>query len=396
MLSYTSCPERTGIGFCDPRLLGRQHEKGESHVQDQRRNTSSSSPLSEWRDSGALQEFQTGVSLHSHTLHSREVLDFIPRLSSQIPILGRVVQWELDRYRRVHGSELDWENAWWTPPLSPRQAWEVETGQIRNRGLLPLTSITDHDSIDAPLALNATEFGAETPISFEWTVPYRTTFFHLGIHNLPKATAQAWFERMEAFTAKPSEPEVAAILADLCREPQVLVVLNHPLWDEKGIGAAGHRKHLVELLQTCKQYFHALEFNGLRGRQENAQVAELCREVELPLISGGDRHTFEPNACINLTNAATFREFVEEIRQERVSRVFLMKHYRHSLFTRILKNVSEVLRANPDHCLGWTRWSDRVFYIPAGGAEPVSVATAWGDQQPWVVSAFVASMGLLG
>jgi len=51
--------------------------------------------------------------------------------------------------------------------------------QIANLGLRPLVSLTDHDNIDAGLALE------DEPISVEWTVPYERSIVHLGIHNLP-------------------------------------------------------------------------------------------------------------------------------------------------------------------------------------------------------------------
>jgi len=350
--------------------------------------------FAEWRDSGTVLngQFHTGISLHSHTLHSHEILDFIPRLSRQIPILGRLVQHELDRYRRIHGAEMDWDNAWWTPPLSPRQAWEVETSQIEKRGLRPLVSITDHDCIDAPLALRATTFASDTPVSFEWTFPFRETFFHFGIHNL----APSWFARMQAFTAEPVEAEGLAILRELHdQEPECLIVFNHPLWDEKGIGAALHRNLVCTLLSSdARNSIHALELNGLRSVTENNGVIALAEDAGLPLISGGDRHTFEPNACINLSNAASFTAFVEEVRGRKCSHILWMQHYRNPLVIRIARNVAEVLRSNPGHCLGWTRWSDRVFYTPAGSISAVPVGSAW-DREPWIVSAFVASMGLL-
>ena len=46
-----------------------------------------------WRDRGVSRDFKTGVSLHSHTMHSRENLAFIPVYAQYIPLLA----WELDR-----------------------------------------------------------------------------------------------------------------------------------------------------------------------------------------------------------------------------------------------------------------------------------------------------------
>ena len=54
------------------------------------------------------------------------------------------------------------------------------------------------------------------------------------------------------------------------------------------------------------------------------------------LISGGDRHGVEPNANINLTNAASFTEFVHEIRREKKSNLLFMPQYAQPWKHRIL------------------------------------------------------------
>src|SRR5256885_6661415 len=67
--------------------------------------------------------FRTAVSLHSHTLHSRETLSFIGRLAKRVgPIRAALMRGEA-RYKSVHGSSLDLSRAWWTPPAAPYQAW---------------------------------------------------------------------------------------------------------------------------------------------------------------------------------------------------------------------------------------------------------------------------------
>jgi len=85
--------------------------------------------------------------------------------------------------------------AYWTPPLTPASAMRVERTQIENLGLRPLVSLTDHDNIDAGLALK------DEPISVEWTVPYERSVLHLGIHNLPVDSARSWISVMAAYTS---------------------------------------------------------------------------------------------------------------------------------------------------------------------------------------------------
>lgn len=145
---------------------------------------------------------------------------------------------------------------------------------------------------------------------------------------------------------------------------------------------------------AVRAFLDALELNGLRPWRENQAVAQLGMAVGKPLISGGDRHGREPNACLNLTNAATFAEFVQEVRHDGWSDVLFMPQYREPLKLRILQNLCDILENDENHSLGWTRWSDRVFYLTDEG-EDKSLADLWGDRFPAVVNRFVALMGLV-
>jgi len=46
----------------------------------------------QWKDAAVINRFRTGVSLHSHTLHSRESLDFIYRAAAQAPLLSAAIR----------------------------------------------------------------------------------------------------------------------------------------------------------------------------------------------------------------------------------------------------------------------------------------------------------------
>ncbi len=97
-------------------------------------------------------------------------------------------------------------NAWWTPPLSPARAWQLEASQIeKTLGCDALVSLSDHDSIEAGVRLHVLEGMRDCPISVEWTVPYRGTFFHLGMHNLPYMDSAEIMRELAEFTANPEE-----------------------------------------------------------------------------------------------------------------------------------------------------------------------------------------------
>jgi hypothetical protein len=348
-----------------------------------------------WADKVFHRRFATGVSLHSHTLHSRESMTFVAHATKNTPLLSGAIRKQKAKYRKLKGREVDLARAWWTPPLSGLQAFHLEKSQIElTLGNEALISITDHDNIDAGLHLSLLDEARCAPISVEWTVPYRATFFHLGIHNLPPQKANGLMREMAAITAgPPSEPAIAAMLDRLQSVADVLIVFNHPLWDENNIGGAAHLSHVESFLGQFGEFIHALELNGLRPWQENKAVMQLGTATAFPLISGGDRHGREPNACLNLTNAATFSEFAEEIRRDGWSDVLFMPQYREPFRLRILQNIYDIIEADPHHSLGWTRWSDRSFYLTDEGTVK-SLAELWGDRVPAVVNQFVRCMAV--
>jgi hypothetical protein len=270
-------------------------------------------------------------------------------------------------------------------------AHDLETRQIREiLRLNPLVSITDHDNIDACVDLRA--LNIEVPFSHEWTVYYESTVFHIGVHNLPADGARLLHEAMRRITASPDPQRLAEMLRDLNAEPGVLVVLNHPLSNELKTDFRTHVRLLQRFLREFGRFFHALELNGLQPHRHNRRVAQMATEMDLPVISGGDRHCTEPNANVNLTNAATFGEFVEEIRTERVSRVLFMPQYRESIPCRYVEFIAQAVAAYPEFA-GRERWIDRVFKDTDNGPEPVAVDWDYGG--PWPIRWFVAAIGFL-
>ena len=308
-----------------------------------------------WRAPDYTEGFHTGVCLHGHTMHSQECLSFLPRYLHQVPGISQLVSY----YEREPRS-VDFERAWWTPPLTPASALSLERQQIADLALRPMVSLTDHDDIEAGLSLGVTADPAETPVSVEWTVPYLGSMFHLGVHNIPRPDAGAWMEVMRDYTGTPREAAVPVILDEFAGTPDVLIVLNHPFWLEEGVTEDVHRQALCRFLRECIGWLDAFELNGTRRWKENAATIELAREHQRPLVSGGDRHGCEPSARINLTNARTFGEFVSEIHAGRSSVVFL-PHYREPMAQRILEASRDILQTYPEYP-GRERWTDRIFY----------------------------------
>jgi hypothetical protein len=331
-----------------------------------------------WREPEAAKNFSMGVSLHSHTNQSQETLDFISELSKNWRVLQPLMRWCERRCLRFTGIQPDYARSYWTPPLTPSLAFDLERRQIEDRLQLPgLVSLTDHDNICAPMLLRSVPSSRHIPVSVEWTVPFGETAFHLGIHNLPSATGTEWMERLAALTATPVERRkpvlLTKMLAELDELPGVLIVFNHPLWDLYSIGRDRNTVLVNEFLAVHGQYVHALELNGLRDWKENREVSELAGRWNQLVISGGDRHGIEPNANINLTRAGSFTGFVHEVRRERQSHVLFMPQYAEPWKHRILQSTLDAIRDYPNFPEGFRRWDERVYHPDSRGAmQPLS------------------------
>ena len=345
-----------------------------------------------WRDQNAHKGFRTGVSLHSHTNQSKETLDFLANLGCKYaairPLLARLE----NRSQASHGIRVDYAAAYWTPPMTPRLAFDLESRQIEKLDLGSMVSITDHDNIEAPMLLRTISSARGIPVSVEWSVPYGgVQDFHLGIHNLPSARAKEWMQTLAEFTRQPSDERLKEIFVALNDEPNVLVVFNHPMWDLFLIGQGKHEFLVNEFLQKYGAWMHALELNGLRNWEENRATRRLAQQWNMLLISGGDRHGVEPNANINLTNATNFTEFVHEIRRERQSNVLFMPQYAEPWKHRILQSTLDAIRDYPDFPQGSRTWDERAYHPDQNGVvRPLSEIWPKGHApitMQWVIKA---------
>ena len=348
-----------------------------------------------WRDRKAPDGYHSGVSLHSHTNQSKETLDFLANFGNQYPLVRPIVSRMERTSHDKHSVAVNYAASYWTPPMTPKLAFDLESRQIGELGVAPMVSITDHDTIKAPMLLRTVPSARQIPVSVEWSAPYGgVQDFHLGVHNLPSARAAEWMATLEEYTKNPDEARLGEILAGLNDEPNVLVVFNHPLWDLFLIGHDKHEFLVNEFLLKYGNLVHALELNGLRHWEENRQVRRLAEKWNMLLISGGDRHGVEPNANINLTNATSFTEFVHELRREKRSNVLFMPQYANPWKHRILQSTLDAIRYYPDFPVGSQRWDERVYHPDANGViRPLS--ELWPDGHAPRVMRYCLSMVLL-
>jgi len=319
------------------------------------------------QDHGIISQYTTAVSLHGHTNHSRESLYFISEFASERPLLRWALSQKDRKAQRESAIKMNFFEAYWTPPLPPLEAFRVERKQIEEGlGLDSMISLTDHDNIEAPLLLRVVPEARRIPVSIEWSIPFEQTMFHVGVHNLPTAEAEAWVQQMGAYRKQPCASNLWELLFALVKIPQVLLVFNHPLWDLPNIGRANHIQAVKSLLERANPFFHAFELGGLRTSKENRAVIELAKAYNQPVIAGGDRHGCEPSGLLNLTSATSFSEFVQEVRGGH-SHVLAMPQYSDCTHLRVYHTLLDVIRHYPDHPIGLRNWDERVHHPDSQG-----------------------------
>jgi hypothetical protein len=312
-----------------------------------------------WNKPDVASDYQAAVSLHSHTNCSKESLGFIQEFAQRWPVLS----WGLERQYKRSRVPVDLTTAYWTPPLTPKQAFEAERNQIENvLGLMGLVALTDHDCIEAPTLLRMVEETSQIPFALEWSVPFGEAIFHLGVHNLPSDRVHDVVAELAAYTQDPSSRNLSELMAMLDQFPDVLVIFNHPLWDLRILGRKRFQPALDQFLQGNARFLHAFELNATRSWKENNEVILLADRWQRLIISGGDRHGCEPSAALNLTRARSFSEFAYEIRQERRSHVLFMPQYAEPMCMRTTQTLLDVIRDYPENPAGSRRWDDRVFH----------------------------------
>ncbi|MBC7795683.1 MAG: hypothetical protein H7Z37_02285 [Pyrinomonadaceae bacterium] len=347
--------------------------------------------------------FKSGVSLHCHTQFSKEMMDFIPDIAAKLPIISFFWERERRKYEKREGKTPDFSENYWTPPLAARRVYELEQNQIsQDLNLNPLVSITDHDDINAGQKIRQDYDDAKNaPISMEWTVPFEFGFFHVGVHNLPENRADEITKDLLDFTfAKKrnltfEENRLDELFAMLDEIPEVLIVLNHPLWDIELVGKERHNILLDNFIAKHGRWLHAFEVNGFRAWSENKAVLEMADTLGFPVVSGGDRHGCQPNSVVNLTTTSTFDEFAAQIKFDKHSQIVLMKQYEQPLAWRQLESFAEILRDYPDYEGARKHWTGRVHVkIDERGVNPLSFF--WKKGGPKWLKAATWTLGALG
>lgn len=342
---------------------------------------------------------KSGVSLHCHTEFSKEQMDFIPVYTEKLPILSTLWKRERAKYIDRVGKDIDFSKAFWSPPLPPEEVYNIEKNQINEAGLDAVVSITDHDCIDGNIRVNESIKNEVAPISLEWTVPFEYGFFHVGVHNLPTENAVELSKTLIdfSFSENPTKETLHELFSTLNSLPEVLVILNHPMWDIEMVGKPRHKVLLDNFLKEFGKWIHALEINGFRKWSENIAVLELAETMNFPIVTGGDRHGCKPNTVINLTNAKTFAEFADEIRNDKHSEIVFMPDYKNPLMSRQLNSFSEILSAYPHFPETRRFWHDRVHFDVGDENGLAPLTTHWRESgYRWWLKVAIKFLGFMG
>ncbi len=337
--------------------------------------------------------FNSAVSLHSHTIYSKENLGIIARYANRVPIIRALLKRENLKRVKSHRSPIDFSSGYWIPPLSPESVYISEKLNIENNlNLTPLISLSDHDDLTGCMILRSIYPKRDIPISFEWTVPLNGHTFHLGVYNIPYFIKDEISEVLRDNKERYNVKRIKEILNTLSMSPDTLIVLNHPLSQISDM--KDFHSGLRGFISEFAPWIHALEINGFRSRRENDLVIKMAHELSLPVVGGGDRHACAPNSVLSLTKSYSFSEFVSEIRKERISHIVYLPSYRDNLLERRLESISDFFRYYPKHPIGIRRWTDRVFFrLENGIVRPLSYY--WNRTIPFWVKSAVLMISIL-
>lgn len=257
-------------------------------------------------------EFKYAVSLHNHSCHSVEnlaALNDVVQLGFMRPLKGVLQRaFGLERVSSVNYADMVYN-----PPLTPEDVYRMEAAAVEPLGFDGVhLAITDHDEYAAGVALRRRrpDLNDRVTLGEEVSLPYQGHLFHLGVLGLSESRLDETHDRIQAAARGERHDELFELLA----ATGCLVILNHPLvpW-----GPAASDIPVNHLLTRYGWAIHALEFNGMRRREENDQVLEMARHWRKPVIAGGDSHLLMASSSICVSQAASFADFIAEVKDGR-------------------------------------------------------------------------------
>jgi len=256
-------------------------------------------------------EFDFAVSLHNHSQHSIENMAFlneVVKLGFMRPLRG-ILQ---SAFGLASIPDLNYADIFYRSPLSVEDVFTTESASAAQLGFHGVhLGITDHDEVSGSVELARLhpEEARRNPLGEEISIHFDDYLFHIGVTGLPRESVQKNHADLQT-AAKENRLDD---LFEMLRAADALVVFNHPLvpWGKD----PGRKIPVEELLRRYGWAIHALEYNGMRSREENDRVLELARHARKPVIGGGDSHLLLASSVLSLTQAASFQAFAEEVKE---------------------------------------------------------------------------------
>jgi predicted metal-dependent phosphoesterase TrpH len=254
-------------------------------------------------------EFGYAVSLHNHSCHSVEklaALNHVIKRAFMRPLSGILQK----SFGLGDVPDLNYAEVTFNPPYTPEDVYQMEAAAAAKWGFDGVhLAITDHDEFAGGLALlrGRPDLNGRIAVSEELSLWFQGHLFHLGLCHMPESEVAETHTQIQTAARDRRYDELFELLA----ASGCLVVLNHPLvaW-RPGAGTIP----ATELLSRYGWAIHALEVNGMRPREENDRVLELARQWRKPVVGGGDSHLLVASSIISLSRAATFKDFIAEVK----------------------------------------------------------------------------------
>jgi predicted metal-dependent phosphoesterase TrpH len=234
---------------------------------------------------------------------------------------------------------LNYADITFNPPYTPEEVYQMEARAAAKWGFDGVHfTITDHDEFAGNLGLLRArpDLHGRVAVSEELSLWFDGHLFHLGVCLLPESGVEETHAQIQSAARGRRYGELFEILA----ASGCLVILNHPLvaWlpGAQTIPA-------TELLSRYGWAIHALEVNGMRPREENDRVLELARQWRKPVVGGGDSHLLVASSILSLSRAATFKDFVAEVKDGHAVPFVTPDYFaplRWKLFLRVLFFIS--------------------------------------------------------
>ena len=256
-------------------------------------------------------EFTCAISPHNHSEYSVE----------NLASLNEVVKLRFMRpFRHILQSAfgladvpgLNYANVSYRPPQTVEDVFQAECSSVAAFGFHGAhVGITDHDEIAGSVELrrNHPEVAHRNPLGEEISFRFQNYLFHLGITGLPESCVAETHASLQAA----SRADQLDDLFEILRASGCLVVFNHPLvpWGKD----RGRKIPAEELLRRFGWAIDALEYNGMRSREENDRVLQLARQVNKPVIGGGDSHLLLASSVLSVSRARSYADFAAEVRE---------------------------------------------------------------------------------